>query len=258
MRILLVNDDGIFAAGLAALWEAVSDLGEVTVVAPESPQSAAGRSITLHGPVHCQRVQVEGAFCGVGVAGRPADCVKLAVRELMEARPELVLAGINAGANVGINVFYSGTVAAAAEGALFGIPSVAFSLDAGRDAPRADFQRAGRLCRWVLDGLIARPMPTGDLINVNVPALAGGGPRGVKVVPQSTSAISENYVRENGADGRISFQLTDEFDHGPQEGETDVTALAEGFITITPLHCDLTDRFRLAQVGRHHWKDMPG
>jgi len=267
MRILLVNDDGIFAAGLAALRQAVEDLGEATVVAPEKPQSAAGRSITLGAPIACRRVHRDGAFWGIAVAGRPADCVKLAVRELMDAPPDLVLAGINAGANVGVNVFYSGTVAAAAEGALFGIRSVSFSLAMGvrgiseSDAPPAagakDFRRAARLCRWVLDGLMAGPMQPGELFNVNIPPLSASAPRGVKVVPQSAAAISETYVREDDASGDMRFRLTDEYNHDRQDGETDVTALESGFIAVTPLCCDLTDRVRLGPLRQRAWGSVP-
>ncbi|MDY7010841.1 MAG: 5'/3'-nucleotidase SurE [Planctomycetota bacterium] len=250
MRILLVNDDGILAPGLSALWSAVADMGEVTVVAPETSQSAAGRSLTLHGPVICNHVHVGGQFHGVSVAGRPVDCVKLAIRELMDSRPDLVLSGINAGENVGVNVFYSGTVSAGAEGALFGIPSVAFSL-AG--AGEMDFRRAGRLCRQVLDVLLSGSIAPGELVNVNIPALSQSTPRGVKVVPQSTAAISETYRRENDADGRMIFQLNDHFEHGPQDTETDVTALAEGFITVTPLMSDMTDHNRLGHFQQCRW-----
>jgi 5'-nucleotidase len=181
----------------------------------------------------------------MGVAGRPADCVKLAVRMLMDHRPDLVLAGINAGANVGVNVYYSGTVAAAAEGALLGIPSVAFSLSGGGEM---DFDRAGALCRGVLERLLKLPMEAGELVNVNIPALGEGVPRGIKVVPQSTAAISESYTRQE-QEGKLIFQLTDEYEHGPQHAESDVTALGDGYITVTPLQSDMTNRTRLAQLG---------
>lgn len=252
MRILLVNDDGILAPGLSALRSAAADMGEVTVVAPETPQSAAGRSLTLHGPVVCNRVHVGGEFRGISVAGSPVDCVKLAIRELMDSRPDLMLSGINAGENVGVNVFYSGTVSAGAEGALFGIPSVAFSLSG---AGEMDFHRAGRLCREVLDGLLAASIAPGELVNVNIPALSQTPPRGVKVVPQGTAAISESYLRETDADGRMIFRLTDHFEHGPQEIETDVTALADGFITVTPLMSDMTDHSRLGHFRQYRWGD---
>jgi 5'-nucleotidase len=254
VRILLVNDDGILAPGLAALRAAVADLGEVTVVAPDSPQSAAGRSITLGAPIPCQRVHVGGEFWGIGVAGRPADCVKLAVRELMDHRPDLVLSGINAGANVGVNIFYSGTVAAAAEGALLGIPSLAFSLAGGGEM---DFDRAAVLCRWVLDGLLAGRMSGGQLVNVNIPSLTGRPIAGVKIAPQSTAAITESYRRQDGPRGSLAFQLTDAYEHGPQEGLTDVAALGEGCITITPLQSDLTDYRRLAELQQVAWSKPP-
>lgn len=253
MRILLVNDDGILAPGLSGLYRAVTDMGEVTVVAPETPQSASGRSLTLHGPIVCDHVHVDGEFHGISVAGRPVDCVKLAIRELMPDCPDLVLSGINAGENVGVNVFYSGTVSAGAEGALFGIPSVAFSLAGGGEM---DFHRAGRLCRQVLDGLLKKGIAAGELVNVNIPDLSKTPPRGVKVVPQSTAAISETYLRENDAEGQMLFRMTDQFEHGPQESETDVTALAEGFVTVTPLMSDMTNHRRMGHFGNYHWNDL--
>ncbi len=254
MRILLVNDDGIRAPGLLALHQAVSDLGEVTVVAPDSPQSAAGRSITLDVPVLCEEVRIAGCCSGIAVSGRPADCVKLAVRELMDTPPELVLAGINAGANVGVNVFYSGTVAAAAEGALFGIASVAFSLD---DPREQDYARAGRLARWVLDGLLSARLDAGELVNVNIPALRRGEPRGVKVVAQGTAAITETYRRGRDEGGRLMFTLAEHYEHHRQDGETDVTVLADGYITVTPLHSDLTDLVHLRRLQGRRWGRAP-
>lgn len=253
MRILLTNDDGILAPGLAALREAVTDLGEVLVVAPDSPQSAAGRSITLHSPMVCQEVTVDGRFWGIGVGGRPADCVKLAIRELVGPRPDLLLSGINAGANVGVNIFYSGTVAAAAEGALMGIPSVAFSLETGG---QLDFRHAARLCRQMLDGLLAGVLRPGELVNVNIPLLTPGRPVGVKVVPQSAAAITENYTRTQGPDGQSVFRLQEHFEHGREEQENDVAALEEGYITVTPLKSDLTDRSRLGQLQAAKWPEF--
>jgi len=254
MRILLTNDDGIFAPGLSALREAVADMGEVTVVAPDSPQSAVGRAITLGGPVVCEHVHVDDKYWGFAVGGRPADCVKIAIHELTDPPPGLVLSGINAGSNVGVNVFYSGTVSAAAEGALFGIPSVAFSMTVSDEM---DFGRAGRLCRWVLDGLLSGGLAGGQLVTVNLPALSAEAPCGIKVVPQSTAAITEEYQRTTQPDGKELFELSDFYEHGPQDGETDVTALAEGYITVTPLHADLTDYGQLSQLQQCHWPDTP-
>jgi 5'-nucleotidase len=271
MRILISNDDGILAPGLAALYHAVADMGEVTVVAPDSPQSAAGHSITLSHPLAVRRVHVgAGAdFHGISVDGRPADCVRLAIRNLLPQPPDIVLSGVNAGANVGINVFYSGTVAAAAEGAMMGIPSVAFS--AAMTSGEADFARAAKLCRWVLDRLLTSGLGKGELINVNIPELGritdGGrnagetpatrsGPLGVRVVPQSTAGIDDEYVRDVNLGGEC-YRLGEKYGFFHHEGESDVTALAEGYITVTPLHVDMTRHSRLAKLKGLAWDAVP-
>jgi 5'-nucleotidase len=258
VRILLSNDDGIPAPGLAALHAAVADMGPVTVAAPESPQSAAGHSITIRHPLTVQRVRVEGppAFDGFSVAGRPADCVRLAVRRLMDAPAELVLTGVNAGSNVGINVFYSGTVAAAAEAAMLGLPAVAFSAETAEG--HADFPRVAQICRAVLDRLLAAGLAPGELINVNVPLVGQDRPRGVRVVAQSTAGIEDVYHRDVGADGSESYRLGDEYSFTADEENTDVVALAEGFVTVTPLHVDMTERRRLDDLAGRDWSDALG
>ena len=260
MRILLSNDDGILAPGLAALYAAVEDVGEATVVAPDSPQSAAGHSITLRQPLTVQHVQVNGTrpFWANSVDGRPADCVRLAVRRLLPDWPDIVLTGINGGANVGVNVFYSGTVAAAAEAAMLGIPAVAFSAGTrsvgGEDI---DYPRAAALCRWVLDRLLDVGLSAGDLINVNVPVLGPDRPLGVRVVPQSTAELEDVYYRTTDSHGRECYQLSDEYSFAHHGDDTDVAALAEGYVTVTPLHVDMTRRDRLEAVAKGNWSDPP-
>lgn len=261
MRILLSNDDGIAAPGLAALREAVADLGRTTVVAPDTPQSAAGHSITLAAPLTVTRVRGEGAPCGEGLSvdGRPADCVRLAIRKLLPDPPDIVLSGINAGPNVGINVFYSGTVAAAAEAAMLGIPAVAFSA-AGPADTLADFRPPAALCRWVLDQLLDVGLTAGDLINVNVPDLSGaraGQLRGVCVTPQSTAELEDSYHTQSAPDGRDTYLLSDDYSFSPGQENTDVVRLAEGFITVTPLHVDMTNHDRLAALTRYRWPAPP-
>jgi 5'-nucleotidase len=260
MRILLSNDDGIFAPGLAALNAAVSDMGEVTVVAPSSPQSAAGHSITLKDPLTVHRVRVNDSprpFWGNSVDGRPADCVRLAVRKLLAEWPDLVLCGINAGANVGVNVFYSGTVAAAAEAAMLGIPSVAFSAGYEANPDKIDYARAARLCRWVLDRLLEAGLLEGDLINVNVPHLGPGRPRGVRVVPQSTSELDDAYHETVDAHGRHSYRLSDSYSFVRSHENTDVGCVAEGYIAVTPLHVDMTLYERMEGLIRGDWGELP-
>ena len=257
MRILLSNDDGITAPGLNALREAVEGLGETDVVAPDSPQSAAAHAITLKAPLVTRNVQLPGdrGRRGVSVNGRPADCVRLAIRNLLPEPPELVLSGVNHGSNVGINVFYSGTVAAAAEAAMLAIPAVAFSAAMPREG--GDFARAARLCRWVLDELLRVGLSGGDLINVNIPDLSAGPLRGLRVAAQSTAGIDDVYLVEHAADGSHHYRLGEQYSFFSDATETDVTLLSEGYITVTPLHVDMTNHDRLAVLARGRWADPP-
>jgi 5'-nucleotidase len=252
MRILLSNDDGILAPGIEALYHAVKDLGDVTVVAPDSPRSAAGHSITIRRPLSVRQVRVGGddGFTGLSVDGSPADCVRLAIFELLDESPDVVLSGINAGANVGIHVFYSGTVAAAAEGAMFSVPAVAFSaLITGGEI---DFDWAGQHCRAALEVLLERGLQPGELVNVNVPEAGLGRPRGVRVVPQSTVELRDNYEWTGEHDGTETYEIADSsFGEGP--ANTDVAALQEGFVTVTPLHVNMTAVDRLEEYRAIRW-----
>lgn len=253
MNILVCNDDGIFAPGLSALAAAVDDLGHVTVVAPDSPQSAAAHSITLKRALTVKRVEVEGPrpLEGMAVDGRPADCVRLAVRYLLPVRPDLVLSGINAGANVGVNVFYSGTVAAAAEAAMCGIPAVAFSLaleDFTPDA-QADYPAAAKHCRALLDSLLDSGLDPGELVNVNIPVLTEGkSPRGRKVCVQSDADVVDTYEPVDAPAGVEKYRLADDYEFTDPHVESDVALLREGYITVTPLRTDMTDHDRLERL----------
>jgi 5'-nucleotidase len=261
MRILLSNDDGILASGLAALHAAVCDLGETTVVAPSSPQSASGHSITLTEALVVHRVQISDApqpFWGNSVDGRPADCVRLAVRKLLAQWPDVVLTGINAGANLGVNVFYSGTVAAAAEAAMLGIPSVAFSAAFESSPADIDYARAGQLCRWVLDHLLAAGLRNRDLINVNIPPLGPGRPVGIRVVAQSTAELDDTYHAGTDSQGRQSFRLGSSYSFAHRHEASDVTCLSEGYIVVTPLHVDMTLYERMKELQSSEWGDLPG
>jgi len=257
MRILLSNDDGADAPGLVALYGAVADLGEITVAAPARHQSAAGHAITLKRPLPVERRPL-GPLADVTVLsidGTPADCVRLAARRLMPQPPQLVLSGLNAGANVGINVFYSGTVAAAAEAAMTGIPAVALSVELAGD--EADFARAARIARHVLDRLLAAGLGAGELLNVNIPH-APPTPKGLRVVRQSTSGIEDIYTRHAPDHPAETYLLADEY-RFLEYADDDVAALADGFVTVTPLRIDMTDHSQLAafdrQLGDHVFED---
>jgi 5'-nucleotidase len=253
VRILLTNDDGIYAPGLRALRPELQKLGEVTVVAPASEQSAVGHSITLLTPLVVQEVHDEGRqFLGWAVEGKPADCVKVALLELLPEPPDLIVSGLNAGSNAGINVLYSGTVAAAIEGAFFQRTSIAVSLEYTRAKP-LDFPRAAELARGVIEQVVARRPADGTLLNVNIPSLEKGPVRGVRVVPQNVVPHRETYDRRVDPRGRVYFWSNPELACPEPHPDSDVSALNDGYITVTPLQFDLTHEALLRQIGDWEW-----
>jgi 5'-nucleotidase len=262
MRILLTNDDGIRAPGIAALYRAVADLGELCVVAPAKVQSAASHAVTFHKALATRRVRIAAVdglprFEGIAVAGRPADCVKLAVAHLVPGPIDLVLSGINCGANIGINVIYSGTVAAAMEAGFMGTPAIAISLFVGPG--RVPWDRAADYVREALDLILASPLAPHTVLNLNIPLLDGGAkPRGLRVVPISTSPLLDSYEALKGRGSRCDYTPGTHmrFRHTP--AGCDVEALYRGYITLTPLHFDLTEHRQLVSwkqvLGRRHRK----
>ena len=247
MKILLTNDDGIFAPGLAALYKKLQDFGDVTVAAPADGKSGAGHSITVNQPLVCNRVEIAGQFSGFSVVGSPADCVKLALNELVPPPVDLVVSGMNWGANVGINVYYSGTVAAAMEAAFYGVPAVAMSLAV--DEP-ADFEAGARYCAHILKKLI--PLVGYEVINVNIPRLSQGKPKGIRVVPQSIRGFAEHYVKQQNELNQTAYLLAGGY-HKPEEELTDTISLAEGYITVTALHYNMTHFEKLAELHLIKW-----
>lgn len=250
MRILVTNDDGILAPGIEALVRAVNDLGVVDVVAPDDSQSGVGHAISVLKPLVVRRVHVNNVFHGWSVGGRPADCVKLAMIELLDERPDLILSGINAGANTGVNVLYSGTVAAAMEGALFGVTSIAFSLELSDEL---DFRRAGRVARAVLDHVLAAEPPPGTCLSVNIPALNGGWPRGVRCCVQAPVNWEEHYRKQEDGVGPTVYWLDGRLPGHTGCPDSDLAAVREGFVAVTPLKPDRTDRAQLQALTTWTW-----
>ena len=244
MRILLTNDDGIFAPGLAALYKELVKLGSVTVVAPADSRSCSSHSITLNRPFVCNKIDINGCFSGFSVEGSPADCVKLACMQLCKDPIDLVVAGLNSGANIGINAYYSGTVAAAMEAAFLKIPAVAVSLAAEENM---DFEAAAKYCAEILKKLM--PIASGDVVNINIPCLSKGKPKGIRVVPQSTEGFDEYYVRLQNEQGQPAFQLAAGA-HRHEESPADTTSLADGFITITAFAIGLTDHAKTSRLRK--------
>jgi len=235
MNILLTNDDGIKAPGLSAIYKELVKIGDVTVVAPAASKSGASHSVTFNRPLVCSKVDVNGLFTGYSIEGSPADCVKLAVMQLCERPIDLLVAGINNGANAGINVYYSGTVAAAMEGVLLGIPSVAMSVAAEE---QMDYDTAARYCMQILRELM--PVQPGAVININIPLLSQGRPKGVKVVAQSNKAFEEYYIPQTNEKGQTVYQLAGG-PHPLEDPQADIVALIEGYISVTALAPDMTD-----------------
>jgi 5'-nucleotidase len=250
VRILLTNDDGIYAPGLRALRPELRKLGEVVVVAPATEQSAVGHSVTLTTPLIVQEVHdEEKKVMGWAVEGRPADCVKLALRELLPEPPDVIVSGLNAGSNAGINVLYSGTVAAAIEGAFFRRTSIACSLEYTKPRP-LDFARGAELARRVVEQILAHEPAGGTLFNINIPSPERGPVRGIRVVPQNVAAYVETYDRRIDPRGRMYFWSSPDFSCPEPHPDTDVTALADGYITVTPLQFDLTHAALLEEMSR--------
>lgn len=255
MRILLTNDDGILAPGIEALYQALADLGELEVVAPETSQSAIGHAISVLTPMTARRVRVKDVFEGWSVDGRPADCVKLAMLELLKWRPDFVVSGINAGVNTGINILYSGTVAGAAEGAFFGVPSMAVSLEL---SDQLDFRRAGQITRQVFECYAAAQPPPGTCLNVNIPALNAGWPKGIRVCPQGVVPMNDAYQKQTDPHGHVIYWLNGTL---PESGccpDSDLDTVAEGYVAITPLKFDVTDRELLPKVADWRWPERFG
>lgn len=253
MRILLTNDDGIESPGIEAMFDALRGLGEILVVAPQTVQSASSHGITFNEPLMTEEVVVNPRMTGIAVEGRPADCVKLALRAIWQerfgadSRPDLTVSGMNLGANVGINVIYSGTVAAAVESAFLGVPAIAVSLHLG-DRKAVRFGRAAQFARTAIDHVLKHKLDRHGVININVPRTESDDALmpPIRVVEMNTAPGTDGYERRESPAGKVYYWSAGsgmEFTHtGP---DTDVEALAQHCVTVTPLMFALTDYARL-------------
>ncbi|MHC4220269.1 MAG: 5'/3'-nucleotidase SurE [Planctomycetota bacterium] len=256
MRILLTNDDGIDSPGIAALYDALQGLGEIVPVAPLSAQSAASHGITFREPLMTESVIVNDRMTGIGVDGRPADCVKLALRTIWPQkfgdgkRADLTVSGMNIGANVGINVLYSGTVGAAMESAFLGVPAIAVSLHYG-DRSRIHYARAAVIARAVIDRVLAccdGGLDSHGVININIPLTESDDAPvpPIRVVEMNAAPGTDVHERRVSPAGQVYYWASGsgmEFTHTAPD--TDVEALGERCATVTPLTYVLTDHARL-------------
>jgi 5'/3'-nucleotidase len=258
MKILLTNDDGIHAPGLFALYQALKPDYDLDIVAPEAEMSAVGHAITLTSPLRVREVRKGGSFFGYAVSGTPADCVKIAVQELLERPPDIILSGINVGANVGVNILYSGTVSAATEGAFLGVRSAAVSL-ATRKNP--DFRFAAQFSKEIIRFIEDSGLKKGTALNVNIPSCPPEKIAGVYITRQGTSRFEERFERRNDPRGNVYYWLSGEKFIENGNPENDSMALKENKITITPIHYDLTcekELVRLKTMPFPSWKHLTG
>ena len=246
MKVLLTNDDGIQATGLNALRRALQDVPgvELSVIAPNSNRSATARSITTRQPLWVEEIEFEDGTTGFATDGTPVDCVRFAVLGLVD-HPELIVSGINHGTNLGDDITYSGTVAAALEGVVLGIPAIAASQQSlggemdFRAGLRFDFEEAATFVARLVEELEEVPVPDGTLLNINAP---GGDAKGARVCRLGKRIYRDKMeLVEKDEDGRRRYQIYGERPGHHEEEGTDFEALSEGLIAVTPLHFDLTD-----------------
>lgn len=236
--ILVCNDDGITAPGIRNLVDAVKDLGEVVIVAPDSPQSAMGHAVTISKPLRLDKTDIYGSLTAYQCSGTPADCVKLAVDKVLHRKPDLLVSGINHGSNSSINVLYSGTMSAAMEGAIEGIPAVGFSLC--NFAYDADFGYAKKVAKHIAKQIIEQGLPQGTLLNVNIPNAPEDQIAGIKICRQANAKWKEEFDERMDPNGRKYFWLTGKFINNDKGEDTDEWALANNFVSVVPVHFDLT------------------
>ncbi|MFO7718517.1 MAG: 5'/3'-nucleotidase SurE [Thermodesulfobacteriota bacterium] len=245
MDILLTNDDGIQAYGLRCLYRALCAAGHtVTVVAPLTQQSAVGHAVTLSMPLRVEPVQEDG-FSGYGISGTPVDAVKMALSTLLPSPPEVIVSGINAGANVGVDILYSGTVSAATEGALAGFPALAVSID--HFHPWELQEQAAWAARFVTQ-TAWQSLPQRRVLNLNFPACPLDKSKGVRVCPQTQTVYQDEYVRRLDPRGGEYFWLTGQIPLDEVQSGSDRALLSQDYVTVTPLCFDFTDTALLGQT----------
>lgn len=249
MEVLLTNDDGINAEGLYELYRCLKETVKVHIVAPDAERSAVGHAITLSDPLRVTEIKRDGSFFGYAVSGTPADCVKIAVRSLLGKRPDIVISGINTGPNTGISVLYSGTVSAATEAALLGIPSLAVSL---ATYTQPDFRFAADFIKKLIPLVIKNSLPPGTLLNINIPAVPPEQIKGVAITTQSKSRFIEEFHKRIDPRGHTYYWLGGEMELLGDNTGSDDEAIKQNKISITPLHFDLTDYQCLEQLRQ--WK----
>ncbi len=251
--ILVTNDDGYNAPGINHLIEFVKEIAEVVVVAPDSPQSGMGHAITIDSTLEVHRLNLDGAYKGLqayATSGTPADCVKLALHEILDRKPDLVVSGINHGANSSINVIYSGTMSAAIEAGVEGIPAIGFSLlDYSWGA---NFEACKSVVQTLVEEALDKGIPSGPVLNVNIPKTDGAAVKGMRVCRQAKANWKERFDKRVSPSGKEYYWLTGDFILLDEGEDTDIAALEAGYVSIVPTQFDLTAHHSMAHINS--WK----
>ena len=252
--ILITNDDGITAPGIRTLIEVMKSLGDVVVVAPDSPQSAMGHAITVNSTLFVEKIKVdEGKQMEYSCSGTPADCVKLAVNQILERKPDLCVSGINHGSNSSINVIYSGTMSAAIEAGIEGIPAIGFSLlDYSWNA---NFEATKKFVKTIAENVLNEGLPKDVVLNVNIPNLSNQELKGIKICRQARAYWEEEFDKRKNPQGRDYYWLTGKFvnlDHGE---DTDEWALKNGYVSVVPVQFDLTAHHSIQMLNTWNFND---
>ncbi|MFL9837229.1 5'/3'-nucleotidase SurE [Flavobacterium sp. ST-75] len=249
--ILVTNDDGISAPGIRALISVMKTIGDVVVVAPDSPQSATGHAITINSTLSINKINIDpDVDSEYSCSGTPVDCVKFAVNEILDRKPDLCVSGINHGSNSSINVIYSGTLSAAVEAGIEGIPAIGFSLlDYNWNA---DFEPAKSFIKKITLQVLANGLPEGVILNVNFPKLKENEIKGIKICRQAKAMWMEEFDKRQNPQGRDYYWLTGKFVNLDNGEDTDEWALEKGYISIVPVQFDLTAHHAIQQLNS--WK----
>ncbi|MEA3286118.1 MAG: 5'/3'-nucleotidase SurE [Candidatus Marinimicrobia bacterium] len=248
-KILLTNDDGINAPGILALAEILADQAEIYIVAPISEMSAMGHAITISDPLKVTEIFRNDTHYGWGIGGTPADCVKLAINGHLIPRPDLVISGINQGANVGVDIIYSGTVSAAYEGTILGIPAMAISLNS---FSQKDFSAAAEIAQIMVNRILNEGLPQGTLLNVNVPKGALSAFQGMCITRQGSGTYEEKLERREDPRKRVYYWLSGTRIYQDSDPDLDENAIRSGWVSITPLYYELTNHSFLESL--RSWK----
>jgi 5'-nucleotidase len=247
MKILLTNDDGIQAPSMRALREAISEIADCFIVAPEMQRSASAHSISIVHDVGVREYAVDGRFFGLQVSGTPADCVKLALCEIMRNDPpDMIISGINLGPNTGVSVYYSGTVSAAREGTIAGIPSIAASLCS---FTYTDFSYSCKIVKEIAIKILQHGLPRDITLNINIPPLEESEIKGVRITKQAQSRFIEEYIAKGADNGSKLYSLAGELEVVDTDVNNDENAVQDGYVSVTPIKLDLTDYSVMAQIG---------